>query len=400
MNDIEIGNLKVVVSAHGRWHAFELAGGLHQHGILSRLLTTYPASVATKFLPHGVPLVTAPLLELRRRLYDKFKIGGKPDLEISKAFGRFASRHAIGEVGLLVGWSSATLEAILPAQEVGIKVVIERGSSHIEHQTAILTQAYQEFGINFTATHPEIIEREKQEYDLADAIAVPTQFAAQTFISRGLGNKLIVNPYGVDLKRFSTKVEYPTRKKKRIIFVGGVGIRKGVPWLLRAFKGLADQAELHLIGNIEKGFEQVLAKESLEGVKIRGAVASKNLPNELHAADIFCLPSLEEGFPLSMLEAMACGLPIVTTLEAGAKDIIRSKVEGLIVPARDVRSLNEALELLLLDSEARENMGLAARSRVEQGFSWDDYIHRAISGYRNILSGKLANILLAFLLIN
>jgi glycosyltransferase involved in cell wall biosynthesis len=385
MDDQEIDDLRVVISVHGRWHAFELAGGLHQRGLLSRLLTTYPSVVANRFLPDGVPLVTAPWLEVRRRLYDKFRIGEKPDLVISKAFGNFASRHAIGKGGLLVGWSSATLEVILSAQEAGMKVVIERGSSHIAHQTEVLMQAYNEFGIRFEATNHEIIEREELEYKLADAIAVPTQFTAQTFGSRGLGNKIIINPYGVDLKRFAHKIVRRSRNKIRIIFVGGVGIRKGIPWLLRAFKGLSDIAELHLIGNVESGFEQVLAKECLEGVTFRGGIGSKELPNELNAADIFCLPSLEEGFPLSMLEAMACGLPVITTLEAGAKDIIRSQVEGIIIPAKDSQALKDALEFLLLNHEVRRNIGLAARSRVEQGYSWEDYTNRAIEAYRDIL---------------
>ena len=82
-------DLKVVVSVHGRWHGFDLAEGLYQKGYLARLLTTYPASVAGKFLPPGVPLMSAPWLELRRRFYDKFRIGSKPDLAIAKAFGKF-----------------------------------------------------------------------------------------------------------------------------------------------------------------------------------------------------------------------------------------------------------------------------------------------------------------------
>ncbi len=386
MSDFEIETLKIVVAVHGRWHGFDLADGLHQRGVLARLLTTYPATVAAKFLPLGVPMVTAPWLELRRRFYDRFGIGGKPDLAIAKSFAGFASRHAIGKVDLLVGWSSATLEAIPLAHQAGMKVVIERGSSHIAHQTEVLTEAYLEFGLNFTATHPEIIDREEQEYDQADAIAVPTQFAANTFSARGLGDKVIINPYGVDLTRFSPRVEPAQNSKPRIIFVGGVGIRKGVPWLLRAFKGLADQAELHLIGPVEKGFEKVLGGENLDGVVVRGPVASNDLLAELHAADIFCLPSLEEGFPLSLLQAMASGLPVITTPESGGEDIINSNVEGLIVPSKDVTALNQALRHLIDNKDVRQNMGSAARARVEQGYGWDDYIDRAIAAYQRLLA--------------
>jgi glycosyltransferase involved in cell wall biosynthesis len=388
MNERDTEELKVVVSVHGRWHGFDLAEGLYERGALARLLTTYPASVATKFLPRGVPLMSASWLEIRRRFYDNFRIGGKPDLAIAKAFGNFASRHAIGKVDVLVGWSSATLEAIPLAHQAKMKVVIERGSSHITHQTEVLTEAHREFGLKFVATHPEIIAREEQEYVQADAIAVPTQFAAKTFAARGLGDKLIVNPYGVDLTRFSPRPESVAGGKVRIVFVGGVGIRKGVPWLLRAFSCLADQAELHLIGPVEKGFEKVLGAESLEGVIVKGAVASNDLPDELQAADIFCLPSLEEGFPLSLLQAMASGLPVITTLEAGAEDIIQPAIEGLVVPAKDSVALTNALQQLISDVDARCQMGLAARNCVEQDYSWDDYVDRAIAAYRGLIAER------------
>jgi glycosyltransferase involved in cell wall biosynthesis len=388
MNDQEADPLKIVISVHGRWHAFDLADGLHQRGYLARLLTTYPASVAAKFLPIGVPMMTAPWLELRRRIYDKFPIGGKPDLAIAKSFGNFAARHAIGKVDVLVGWSAATLEAIEPAQSAGMKVVIERGSSHITHQTEILTEAYSEFGLAFAGTHPDIIAREEREYELADAIAVPTQFAASTFQARGIGEKLIINPYGVDLTRFSPREEHSPNPKLRIVCVGGIGIRKGVPWLLRAFKGLSDIAELHLIGPVEKGFKKVLAEENLEGVTVRGAIASNDLPDELQAADIFCLPSLEEGFPLSLLQAMASGLPIITTPEAGADDIIDQNAEGVIVASKDVAALHNALKHMVEDSDDRRQMGLRARARVEQSYSWEAYIDRAIAAYRGLITNS------------
>jgi len=105
------------------------------------------------------------------------------------------------------------------------------------------------------------------------------------------------------------------------------------------------------------------------------------LPAELKAADVFCLPSLEEGFPLSMLQAMASELPIVTTKEAGVEDIIEPNIEGLIVLSKDSANLAEALGQLVNDADQRRQLGIAARRRVEQGFSWDDYIDRAITAY-------------------
>ena len=376
--------MKVTVSAHGRWHAYELANGLFQRGMLQCLLTTYPEFVARRFLDPGLALKTAPWLEARRRLYHKLSIGDKPDAVIARSFGRFAARHAINDADLLVGWSSATLEAIAPAQSAGMKVVIERGSSHIGHQTDILTNAYADFGTPFAGTAPEIIERELAEYQVADAIAVPSRFAAETFTARGIEvHKLIVNPYGVDLSKF--KPDPVERPVTRIVFVGSVGIRKGVPWLLRAFKGLERIAELHLIGPVEKGFQSILAANMPKNVKVHGALPLQAVADELRLSDIFCLPSLEEGFPLSMLQAMASGLAVVSTRESGADDIINEGKEGLIVGSCDHRSLHHALAHLVENPDLRRAMGDAARVRVVTGYSWDDYVDRSIEAYKNLL---------------
>ncbi|HER26509.1 MAG TPA: hypothetical protein ENI69_05315, partial [Rhodospirillales bacterium] len=120
--------MKVTVSVHGRWHAFELANGLHKRGLLDSLITTYPAFAARKFLDTGIRLQTRPWLELRRRLYDRFSLGTRPDTYIAKSFAKFLARNMNSDADIFVGWSSAMLEAIGPAQAAGMKVVIERGS--------------------------------------------------------------------------------------------------------------------------------------------------------------------------------------------------------------------------------------------------------------------------------
>ena len=82
-----------------------------------------------------------------------------------------------------------------------------------------------------------------------------------------------------------------------------------------------------------------------------------------------------------MLQAMASGLPVITTRETGAEDIIEPGVEGLVLPSKDSTGLTEALRPLVNNAEQRHQMSIAARRRVEQGFSWDDYIDRAIVAY-------------------
>ena len=235
--------MKVIVSTHGRFHAFELAQGLNSRGALHQLVTPYPSWAVKKITNADLPLRSVGWIELLKRFCSKARLGNKPDAFVGRKFGEFAARTDMTGADIFVGWSNATLEAVPVAREAGLKIVIERGSSHIEHQTDVLTKAYQGLGMNVPTTSPKVIERELTEYKLADAIAVPSKFAAQTFTDRGIPEeKLIINNYGVDLTRFGPLDSKTVRSKPRILFVGQVGVRKGIPNLVRAFSELSTNA--------------------------------------------------------------------------------------------------------------------------------------------------------------
>ncbi|MBC7952363.1 MAG: glycosyltransferase family 4 protein [Rhodospirillaceae bacterium] len=375
--------MKIAIAVHGRFHGFELAGELHRRHLLAGLLTTYPRFAVRRFLPPDVPISCAPWLELLRRLHGRWPVGPSPDVFIGAAFARFTATH-LPKADVLVGWSGATLEAMAPAQARGMRVVIERGSSHIAHQAQVLAEEYARFGLAFQPVDARMIAREEAEYAQAHAIAVPTGFARDTFLARGIpAERLMVNPYGVDLSRFAPPTQRPDGKI-RVLFVGRVGLRKGVPNLIHAFRRLAGSAELHLVGPVEAGMEPILSKAG-PGVVVRGPLPGGALAAEYGAAHVFCLPSLEEGLPLTLLQAMACGLPVVASPQTGAADVIDPGQEGLIVPSGDPDALAEALASLIADPDARHAMGAAARARVAHGHGWGDYAERAVAAYGRLL---------------
>lgn len=381
--------MKVAVAVHGRFHAFDLAAYLQRRGMLAGLATTYPGFAVRRFLPAGAPVASVAWLEAWRRLHAKLSLPGSTDVFVAKAFARFSAANLPANADVLVTWSAASLEAIAAAKARGMTVVLERGSSHIAHQTEVLDHEHERFAVPWRRTDQRIIDRELAEYERADAIAVPTSHAADTFKRRGVpADKLIVNPYGVDLGLFRPSPPKPAAGPVRILFVGRVGVRKGVPWLLRAFALLDARAELHLVGPVEPGMDKVFALEPMERVVVRGPVPGAMLPAEYAAADIFCLPSLEEGLPLVVLQAMASGLPVVATPETGAGDVIRDGIEGRLVPARDPRALATALDALAGDALLRNHIGDRARRAVESGFGWDDYGRRAVAAYETLVAGK------------
>ena len=377
---------RVAVAAHGRFHAFDLARELHRMGHLAQLTTTYPAFAARRFVPASASLRTAPALELWRWAHGRTALVPDPDPGLAKAFARFAARTLPGAADVLVGWSAGVLEAIAPARERGMAVIVERGSTHISHQAETLAEEYRVFRLAPPATSPETIERELAEYQAADAIVTPSRFAAETFAARGITPaKIHVNPLGVDASQFPA-VERPVRDRPTILFVGRVGLRKGVPWLLRGFAPLAGRARLRLVGPVEPGMERILSGEPTAEVEVTGPLRGDALRAAFAAADMFCLPSIEEGFALAILEAMSAGLPVVATGATGCGEAIDDGTEGLVVAGRDAAAITGALTALVADTERRRAMGEAARDRVEREFGWDRYGERALAIYRRVLA--------------
>lgn len=376
--------MKVAIAVHGRYHAFDLAAGLARQGCDVQVATTYPAFIARRWLPPDVALRTAPLLEVWRRLHGRFPaltLNPEPRLQI--AFAKFAARTLPDRADVFVGWSSACLEAIGPVRARGMKLVIERGSTHIEHQKEVLEREHARLGLVPPPVHPTIVARELGEYAAADAIAVPTRYAAKTFIERGVPEaKMIVNPLGVDTRRFDgTRAGHDG--PPRVLFVGGVGVRKGVPRLLDVFASLEGEAELRIVGRIESGMGAVLARAGAN-VRILGPLSGADLATEYRTADVFCLPSLEEGFGLVVAEAMAAGLPIIASDATAAAELVRPGMDGLTVPAGDDARLKNALETLIADKTSREAMGTAARERIGE-FTWDATAARAVAAYRRLI---------------
>jgi glycosyltransferase involved in cell wall biosynthesis len=161
----------------------------------------------------------------------------------------------------------------------------------------------------------------------------------------------------------------------RVLFVGLLTPRKGVLDLLAASRLLRERGVPHRLcllgGTPDEGPEAEAAVRAGvdEGVELLGTRAPKEMPGEFAAADVFCQPSRWEAMPLSVLEAMAAGLPVVAT-DVG--DVHREVVDGTtgyVVPVKDPGALADALERLLADPGLRRRMGAAGRARVVEKFS-------------------------------
>jgi glycosyltransferase involved in cell wall biosynthesis len=142
-----------------------------------------------------------------------------------------------------------------------------------------------------------------------------------------------------------------------------------------------------LVGeDIERGgsYEEVLRREA-ERLDVADRVVfagyRSDVPAVLAGCDVFCLPSTAEGMPLSVLEAMAQGKPVVATAVGGTPELVVDGVTGLLVPPGDAEALAEALGRVLSDPELAKRMGAAGRQRVERDFAADVSTARILALY-------------------
>lgn len=210
------------------------------------------------------------------------------------------------------------------------------------------------------------------ECELADRILVGSSFAGNTFIEEGFpAEKMIIIPYGADLERFSPgQRDTEQGETFRALFVGSIVQRKGISYLLRAyqrFKG--PNTELMLVGNYPDDSSPFAPFR--EDFKHIPHLPQADLPKIYRGADVFVFPGLLEGMGLVVLEAMASGLPVITTPN-GPGDLVRDGVDGFVVPIRNVDAIVEKLEYLRAHPEERLRMGQNARERAKL-FTWEQY---------------------------
>lgn len=207
---------------------------------------------------------------------------------------------------------------------------------------------------------------------------------------------------GVDVEEFSPENVPPeSRKKLRqqwgivpneivVTMVARLVAPKGVREFLQAAKQLKGRARFILIGEPDPGNPSSLSWEELSKYIDQGTVLAlgrqENIPEWLAASDIYVLPSYREGVPRTVLEAMAMGLPIITTDAPGCRETVIEGENGFLVPPRDVQALVCALNALVDSSELRQRMGQRSRELAAERFSSEKITSQYVGLYRKLLS--------------
>jgi glycosyltransferase involved in cell wall biosynthesis len=312
---------------------------------------------------------------------------GSVYLNLCRLFDRFASPTLPAQARVFGYLSGCGLHTARRARKQGARVVIECGSTHADFQHEIVSRELARNGIT-TPLFPEAYRlRVKQEFAEADFIHVPSEFVARTFIERGFPpEKLLVAPYGVDLRNFQPAEVPRADGPFRVICPSGVNLRKGARLLAEAWRRLGwKDAELHWIG--QPGPEtRPLFTPPLPGIVFHSYLPHQALAELYRSCDAFVLPSFEEGLARVMLEAAASGLPLIVTPNTGAETFFSpGNPEGWLIPTGDLDALCAALAEARANREACRSKGRAALERVRL-FSWDAYGEKARVNYGRALA--------------
>jgi glycosyltransferase involved in cell wall biosynthesis len=218
------------------------------------------------------------------------------------------------------------------------------------------------------------------------------------FLRRGLvapeRARLILGA-GVDTRRFTPAPEPP--KPVTIVLAARLLWDKGVGELIEAARILrAEGADFRVLlaGSPDPANPAAIGEGQLHAWEKQGLARRlghvEDMPRLLADCHIACLPSYREGLPVSLMEAAASGLPIVTTDAPGCREIVREGVNGLLVPVRDAAALARALGRLVRDEEERRRMGTAGRALVLERFSVEHVIEQTLTVYRELLGETFA----------
>ncbi len=370
--------MRVVQVVHGVFHHFDLARELEARGHLQRIYSGFPwrrleREGVSRDRVSTFPWIHTSLFLLER--YWRMPRGMKANLDYQNSLwldNWVASR--IEACDVVVGLSNAALNTGRLVQSRGGKYVCDRGSSHIRYQTSLVSEEHRHWGLPPVICDERAMLRQETEYEVADAITVPSEFARRSFIEMGISPEKIVKvPYGVQLNRFR-RIGTPPADRFEVLFAGTVCLRKGVPYLLQAFHSLKHpRKRLRIAGTIDPDTLRVLQRIGLSDVEILGSLSQEKLAEYMGRSHVMVLPSIEEGLALVQAQAMACGCPLISSVNTGGEDLFQDGVEGFLVPIRSPEAIHDRLAQLADDPLLQQRMSAAALSRVQSLGGWADY---------------------------
>ena len=325
----------------------------------------------------GALSIDAVFRELDRKVADRLRKIDPP----SQSSGVTGSCRAV------YAYEDGALESFRAAQDRGLKRIYDLPIGYWRVGQKIFAEEKErepEWAPTLTGTldSAEKLARKDEELRLADRVIVASSFTKQTLSEAPLTAKIDIVPYGAPAS-ISDEIKKPSERLK-VLFAGSLGQRKGLSYLLRAVESLKSSVELTLLGRKAASGCAPLDR-AVQKHRWIPTLGHQAMLLEMQNHDVLVLPSLFEGFGLVILEAMAQGLPVITTNHTAGPDVIQNEVDGFIVPIRSAEAIAAKLDLLASEPERLMSMKVAAKSKAAS-LGWEIYRRRLVEVAREVIA--------------
>jgi glycosyltransferase involved in cell wall biosynthesis len=323
---------------------------------------------------NGAKVVDFPILGIQyhNKLRDN-RLEDVYDIHIStgQEFNRKIIAKGLENSNVVYGFNGASLELFEFAKSKGIKCILDQTIAERSLESKLLLeeerkwQDWSKTSFCDSESTEKLLQREKKEQSLADHIICGSDFVKTSLISSGvLPHKITVIPLGKTSDFLLSNNVVVSEKKHNqtplnILFVGSVGLRKGIPYLLESLKIIQNKIPYHckVVGGIELKNDKIQAYE--KNCDFLGRLPRSEMDNLYQWADVFVLPSICEGSAMVVYEALLYGLPVITTHNSGS--IVRDGIDGFIVPICDPSAIADSLIKISEDRSSWTN-----EKRLEQ----------------------------------
>jgi glycosyltransferase involved in cell wall biosynthesis len=321
-------------------------------------------------LPPEIPRPSVhsfPLLTLGHRLRGKYVYPSINRRLLKRGFG-----SATGFYSLM--WGDA--DVIGAAKARGLFVAFEQVISP-DHPPIMFDERNRFPGIEPQYSHEDeayYLGVHRRIWRDATSVLAPSGYVREGIVRTGGDpEKVHLVPYAVDERWFQLQ---PAPEPGRVLFVGAAGLRKGSHYLAEAARILEKRrvpCQIRVVGPANGAMADT---PLFAGPRYVGQVPRTEVREEFLRADVFVLPTLAEGSATAHIEALACGLPVITTPNCGT--FIRDGEEGFIVPIRDAVALADRIEAIVTNRQLRADMSVRARALAVREHTWERYEERLV----------------------
>jgi glycosyltransferase involved in cell wall biosynthesis len=405
----------VLVHPFGNANVRAVLEALRQNALLARFVTTvgwseesYPA-LATKirgklrrnYRLSADKIDIHPLREsvrllagvLRAKGLTRHESGWASIDQVWQSLDREAARRLrrgnYGEdVRAVYAYEDCAEQSFLAARDLGLKRIYDLPIAYWETTQRLLREEAQRYPdweptLGGTRDSQEKLSRKTRELELADLVVCPSQFVFDSLPEFArTKKKCLVAPFGTPLVNLGDN-EQDSGGPLRVLFAGALTQRKGLADLFAAMK-LIDSSEVELV--VMGSLLQPLSwyRDRLPNITYEPPRSHAGVLRLMQSCDVFVLPSIVEGRALVQQEAMACGLPVIATKNAGAEDLIQDGETGFLVPIRSPEAIAEKISWCAANRSLLSGMGIAARQRAGQ-LTWRVYGETIVSAIRLLI---------------